>query len=386
MLNALRDIPSCCDMDGTDIALETERFLGLDFQFDSQDIRQPVYWPSDYQGETSAVVPLSFGKDSLLTFALAEELGLNPRGVFVDEPGFSGERAHKEELGVRFRDEFGHVLEILNHDTGKLRDSDHLGTQADEYGWGLQSTEYALLMLPYARFWGAGYILFGNEQTAGESYRDTKGRWTVYPCYDQSPEWTRQVDAVTAMLTEPHPVRTGSLIEPLMDMMVQRILVNRYPHYASLQMSCFAEGEEGKHYRWCHECSICAKMYLMCVGGGIDPASVGFRRSLLSSRERGFFSLFGGDGGFPYSRTGTARDEQLFAFSCASKFGCDDDLVKEFQNSELAGEARQRERELLSRFTSLYPSITLPEELKDRVLQIYEEEIAGFLRQYHEAV
>ena len=147
-------------------------------------------------------------------------------------------------------------------------------------------------MLPFARYWGAGYLFFGNEQTAGTTYRDKEGRWTVHPCFDQSHQWTLHIDSMTSLLTIPEPVRTGSLIEPLMDMMIQGILVRRYPKYADLQMSCFVEDEGGRESRWCHNCTICAKMYLMCAGAGVDPAAVGFRRSMLTEKQRDFFCSF----------------------------------------------------------------------------------------------
>jgi hypothetical protein len=381
--NFIRDIPSCCDMDELDISSEIKLFLSKEYNFKSEEIRLPEPWPEiASNNKRGALVPLSLGKDSLLTFAVAEELGLDPYPVFVDEPGFSQERMHKEILGAKFNKEFGKKLNILEHDTGLLRDDHHLGISQNEYGWGLQSTEYALMMLPYARATDSKYIFFGNEQTAGSSYKDSSGKWTVYPCYDQTHLWTRHIDAMTASLTEPSPVRTGSLIEPLMDMMIQRILVNRYPRYAAYQMSCFAEGEEGKHNRWCHNCSICAKMYLMCVGGGVDPALIGLDHSMLTEDHIKYFPIFGGTSEFPYARTDIARDEHLFAFFCADRFGAEDPLVKKFRNSPLAEEAARREKELFNKFISLYKSVSLPEELKDSVLKIYNDEINGFTRLY----
>ncbi|MDF1566870.1 MAG: hypothetical protein P1P77_02495 [Spirochaetaceae bacterium] len=378
--NMLQDIPSCCDVDGSDIGLGIERFLGLEYSFASDDIRRPGTWPLPSSRPAGAIVPLTFGKDSLLTFALAEELGLRPKGAFVDEPSFGRERHHKEILSRRMKDEFGHELVIVDHQSGMLRDSEHLGTEPDEYGWGLQSTEYALLMLPLARYWGADFILFGNEQTAAVTYRDKEDRWTVHPCYDQSHDWTRHIDAMTSQLTDPYPVRTGSLIEPLMDLMVQRILVKRYPRYAALQMSCFAEGEAGRDSRWCHECDICAKMYLMCVASGVDPSMVGFRRSMLKSSDRRFFTLLGGSSRFPYSRTSASRDEQLFAFSLAAGFGSDEALVREFRNSPLRDEALERGGELLDRFVSIHSSDTVPSAVREQTLKIFQKEIADFRR------
>jgi hypothetical protein len=174
-------------------------------------------------------------------------------------------------------------------------------------------------------------------------------------------------------------VRTGSLIEPLMDMMVQRILAHRYPHYARYQMSCFVQGAQGVAARWCHDCEVCAKMYLLCVGSGIDPGTVSFTRSMLAAQGSRHFSLFGGETALPYLRTDLARDEQLFAFHCARLLGSTDDLVAEFARSERAGEAVRREDELKRRFLALYPSVSVPEALKSGLLPIFEEEISAFI-------
>jgi hypothetical protein len=276
-------------------------------------------------------------------------------------------------------------LKILEHSMGLLRDDAHLGTKTNEYGWGLQSTEYALMMLPYARVYDSDYIFFGNEQSAGSFYPDTTGRWTVYPCYDQTHTWTTQISTMTSLIPGENPVRTGSVIEPLMDMMIQRMIVTRYPGYAPYQMSCFAENEGGKENRWCHDCSICAKMYLMCVGGGVNPAAIGLTGPLLTEENIHYFSLFGGKTEFPYARTQLALDEQLFAFHCAAKFGSKEPLVERFRNSPLMAEAEARKDELFARFVTLYPSISLPEELREDVLKIYKEEIDGFIRQYEKA-
>jgi hypothetical protein len=389
--NFVRDIPSCADMDGRDIAAETTRFLAVDYRFAEDPVRLPSGLPpglpagvpaSDHRA--ASVVPMSFGKDSLLTWAIADELGLSPLPVYVVEPSFGQERAHKIALGKRFASHFGTELETIEHETGVLRDAAHFGAPRSEYGWGLQSTEYALLMIPYAFATGAGYIFFGNEQSAGSSYRDSTGSSIVYPCYDQTHFWTQHIDAMTA-LSSGGKVRTGSLIEPLMDVMVQRILVHRYPRHAPYQMSCFAEGEAGLTSRWCHDCSICAKMYLLCRAANVDPYAVGFDRSMLTDAAVGHIPLLDGSSSFPYSRTDLARDEQLFAFLCADRFGADEPLVRRFAGSPLADEARRREGELFARFCSLYDPVSTPTPLRDDVMHLFREEIDTFSREYHQA-
>jgi hypothetical protein len=186
-------------------------------------------------------------------------------------------------------------------------------------------------------------------------------------------------------LTQPEAVQVGSLIEPLMDMMVQRILVNRYPRYAGYQMSCFAEGAAGKKNRWCHECFICAKMYLLCLAGSVNPRAIGFESSMLTRKHAHHFSIFGGGSEFPYSRTDDARDEQLFAFFCANRFGAQDELVQDFADSPLADEAKDRESELFSKFIRIYPAITVAETHQDPLMSIYEDELKQFTKIYEEA-
>jgi hypothetical protein len=164
-----------------------------------------------------------------------------------------------------------------------------------------------------------------------------------------------------------------------MDMMIQYILAHRYPEYAKYQMSCFTETEAGRDYHWCHNCSICAKMYLMCAGSGIDPKKIGLRVNMLEQEYKQFFTLFGGKSiTMTYAHTKVGRDEQLFAFYLAAKKGVQGGLVEKFKASPLLQEAKDREEELRKTFCSLHTSISVPEELRDSVNSIYKEELDSF--------
>jgi hypothetical protein len=174
-------------------------------------------------------------------------------------------------------------------------------------------------------------------------------------------------------------VKTGSIIEPLMDMMIQYILAHRYPEIAKYQMSCFTETEAGRDYHWCHNCSICAKMYLMCVGSGIDPTKIGLRINMLEREYKQFFTLFDGKSiTMTYAHTKVGRDEQLFAFYLAAKRGVKAALVEEFKTSPLLQEAKDREEELHKTFCKLHTSISVPKELRNKINSIYKEELDSF--------
>ncbi|MFW9931892.1 MAG: hypothetical protein ACFFDR_04480, partial [Candidatus Thorarchaeota archaeon] len=166
--NFVRDIPSCTEVDGTDTNRLMQQFFNTKYEFSKDPINQPA--DTLVSGAERAIIGMSFGKDSLLTYAVAQELGLDPEIVYIVEESMTYEEKHKSALGKQWEKEFGKPMHILHHDTGKLRDYEHLGLPFSEFGWGLQTTEYALDMIPFAYKLNGRYLLFGNEQTASETY------------------------------------------------------------------------------------------------------------------------------------------------------------------------------------------------------------------------
>ncbi|MFX1513956.1 MAG: hypothetical protein ACFFCQ_15345, partial [Promethearchaeota archaeon] len=373
--NFIKDLPSCTEVDEIETHSTIKKFLNIEYCFSHKEISTPANIP--VTDGYKAIIGMSFGKDSLLTYAVAQELELDPEIVYIVEQSLIYEFKHKINLASQFKKEFGKELHILNHDTGLLRDYNHLGISKSEFGWGLQNTEYTLEFLPFAYALQGKYILFGNEQSTASYYTDSTGNWRIYPCYDQSHIWTTHLDQISQQFTA-GSVRTGSLIEPLMDMMVQRTLVHRYPSIAKYQMSCFTDTEAGQNYHWCHECSVCAKMFLLCAGSNINPEEIGLKENMFKKEKRNLFTIFGHKSHLTYLNTGLSRDEQLFAFYLAAKNNFKGDLVQSFCQSPLYSEAKEREEELIKTFCTIYNPISLPNELKSDVTSIYREELNSF--------
>ena len=366
--NFVMDIPSCADVDGTYTSELLKEFMNLKTRFKDNEIKFPVY--NEPSREDSSIVSLSFGKDSLLTWAVCRELGLNPQAAYIVEPVLLYEEKHKYGLDKKFQVEFGVELQTIDHTAGQLRDGFILGVGKTELGWGLQSTQYSLMLLPIAHKWNSRYILFGNEQSCGEFYYDKEG-FICYPAYDQCHIWTTQIDSMTRQLTSGN-VRTMSVIEPLNDIAVVYSLSKRYPDVAKYHMSCFVETEAGRNNRWCMDCSVCCKMYLLIKASGYDPRDVGLNRNMLGEEMRDYFSLFGGSNVNTYALTGRGRDEQLFAFYLAWRNGDKSPLVEEFEKRFL-DEAKGREDELHKTFFGIQESITMPNGIKNKVESIYKE-------------
>jgi len=366
--NMVMDLPSCADVDGTKTSELLKEFMEIRTTFRDQEIKFPNH--VEETRENSSVVSISFGKDSLLTWAVCRELGLNPQTCYIVEPLLTYEEKHKTVLAEKFNNEFGVKLNKIVHTAGHLRDGIRLGVGKTEIGWGLQSTEYALIILPVAHKFQARYILFGNEQSCAEYYHDREG-YICYPAYDQSHIWTKQIDSMTRQLTGGE-VRTMSVIEPLNDIAVVYILYKRYPEVAKYHMSCFVDTEAGRDKRWCLDCAVCSKMYLLIAASGFDPKAVGLTRNMLTEECKDYFSLFGGSSVHTYALTGRGRDEQLFGFYLAWKNGDRSDLVREFETRFL-GEAKGREDELYKTFFGLHESITMPAHINREAMSIYKE-------------
>ncbi len=315
-----------------------------------------------------AVIPFSFGKDSLLTFALTRELGIQPYPLFFREPRSPYENRHKKKLAERFLNEFGVDVQFFPVSAGRLRQ-----TFGNWWGWDLLMTQYTLLLLPFVFGSRARFTFWSHEQECNSTYTDKEG-FIINPTFEQNRNWLLFQNNLVRMLGS--NTVFSSLIEPLNDLAIIKILHSRYPAIAKYQTSCPQEESVAKTKRWCGKCSKCARIYVYLTGLGISPHRVGFNENMLSERKINLFTLFPGDvpKSSPTDQSGLDRDEQLLAFLLSYRRGVKGALMKRFAKTYLA-EARAREGELRERFFGIHTTSTLPYELKNPLLKIYREEL-----------
>lgn len=318
---------------------------------------------------TRAVIPFSFGKDSLLTFALSQELGIKPYPIFFREPRSPYENLHKTRLAKKFYDEFEIDINFYPVTAGWLRQVEDM-----YWGWDLLLTQYTLLLIPFIFGIRSRYLFWGNEQSCNETFVDREG-YIVNPVYEQSHNWLLLSNA-TAKVLGCNAIM-ASLVEPVHELAIMKILHLRYPEIGKYQMSCFADEEESKTRRWCGVCSKCARMYIFMLALGISPQTVGFTENMMIKSKKHFFAVFAdrkSTKDSAYDQSSAARDEQLLAFQMASKQGVKGDLLKEFEKSA-AKEARRREESLRQKYFGIHTTSTLTYELKKPLLKIFEEEL-----------
>lgn len=318
---------------------------------------------------TRTVIPFSFGKDSLLTFALSQELGIKPYPIFFREPRSPYENRHKARLAERFFDEFNIDVNFFPVAAGWLRQ------MRDKYwGWDLLLTQYTLLLIPFIFGIRSRYLFWAHEQSCNETFTNKEG-FIVNPVYEQSSTWLLLSNAVAKILG--CNAVFASLIEPIHEIAIMKILHFRYPEIAKYQMSCFSDEEEAKNRRWCGVCTKCARMYIFMMALGIIPKSVGFTQNMLTKNKHHFFAVFPDrksnlDSAFDQSDA--ARDEQLLAFTLAYRKGVRGELMGEFAKY-YGREGRNREKELRTKYFGIHTTNTLTYELKKPLLRIFEEEL-----------
>lgn len=343
------------------------------FKYLFEDRAPPEYEFHQEELVESAVLLFSFGKDSLLTYALCREIGVKPLLVYVREPLTIWENYFKEELSKSFFREFGDEVLFVDNGLGALRESDISPEERGWYGWELQLTQIGLILLPVAYAGRAKYVFFGNEKSCDEGFWDDEGFW-CNPVYEQSSDWLLKFREIVKILGL-DKLFIGSLVEPLHELAILRVLHHRYPEIAKYQMSCGENIPESRSSRWCGNCSKCARMYIFLLANGIDPKKLDMPTDMLELKYKRLFSLFNGArGNYGYDSSKLGRDEQLLAFLMAYQNGCKGELIDLFKKTYLE-EAERREKELRKKFFGIHQAKTIPTELKDKIFGIFQEEL-----------
>jgi hypothetical protein len=371
------DIPSVSDSDEVQPEKLFKKFYNSIFKFKNDKVKYPD--PNFNVNDNSSILSSSFGKDSLLTLALTREIGINTRPVWIEEKGASIENRYKRKLIKKFKEEFDINVEKVINDTILLHSYKYLNLSNESYYIiSHLLTEYAFLLTPFLFKYGSDYLFFGNEQSCNMTYMSNDG-YRCYPVFDQSVTWMEEISKILK-ITLGRNIHVSSLVEPLHDMAIIKILHNRYPEFAKYQYSCFPDETTINNFkRWCCNCSKCARLYIFFKALNINTKKLGFRNGMLSKNHMKYYPIFGlNKDSSSYDSSGVGRDEQLLAFLLATKNKVKGELIDEFKKRFMK-EVESREDELRKKFFSIHKSVTIPKKIKTKILPIYKEELSEFI-------
>jgi creatinine amidohydrolase/Fe(II)-dependent formamide hydrolase-like protein len=249
----------------------------------------------------------SGGKDSLLSFGLLDEMGRDVHPIFVNESGrhwFTALNAYRH-----FRDTIANTARVwVNADrcyTWMLRRmpfirKDFAGVRADEYPVRLWTVAVFLFgVLPLMRKRGIGRLVIGDEfdtsrrvKTGGISHYDG--------LYDQSIWFDHALS--TYFQRKGWSICQFSILRPLSELLIEKILVKRYPHLQEHQTSCHATHKAGERIRPCGKCEKCRRIVGMLVALREDPQRCGYtpeqiRTCLAALYEKGVYTQASAESG-----------------------------------------------------------------------------------------
>jgi hypothetical protein len=373
------DIPSSALLDGRSTVETLRQYYNTDFRFEGGET---VVWGKKYRPRRRAIISFTSGKESLVTLALCRELGIEPILVNVVEPSNIYEEKHRRKLLEEIAVEFGVEWYMIRHEPGVFHDGRKMGYKPSSLGWGTQLLYYLVLFLPFMVRSGARYVFYGNENSCDKEAPHPEGFRTNY-CFDQSTGWTMQMDIAARLLTG-GSARVGSLVGPLNEIAVTKVLHDGYPDLAKYQMSCFCEDPPAEEHRWCCTCSKCARTYAFIRGLGYDPASVGFWKDMFTEEHTNLYPALGGEKTFGFDKSGLGREEQELSLYMAAQREPENQFLRGYMERSMyrgvsgeGGAVDARFHGDYERYMTPQPYEAMPVELRDRVYAIYRRILRG---------
>lgn len=367
--NQLYDLLFAEEVDNVKQLTYLKQFYNLDFSFAnvSATAFNASAIPKFKTKQRVAIIPFTFGKESLLLVPLCLELGIKPVLVYIQEPSQPYEEKYKLKKLKEFQKKYKLTCHFVKHQPGLFRYGRAFKSKfISELGWGTQVTLITLLVMPFVYRYGASHIFFGNEYSNND-VKEANG-WKVFSCADQTQPITGSQNNLVNYFTGGQSQLNG-VLEPLEEINIFYLLHHRYPELGRYQFSCFADQPLYRGSQWCHRCYKCTRLFLFARTLGLDPYALGFKKDLLNDPKL-WHHYFGG----PH-RTGS-YDELDFCFYHLYLKKDSSLCVKLFAKTKL--KHLHPPKWYLNYFSALKPEVTMPPAYRSRLLKIFSAELAQF--------
>ena len=340
--------------------------------FFNDEKEKPQIFDEKFSDPKKAVILLSFGKDSLLSFGLASEIGMDVSLVFnVDTWEDSHEYNKKVSIYKDFKKNFKNKSYLLYDTSEKIHELDY-PKHFQDFMCSTTLLHYTLLTMPIVHIEHAGSVIMGNEQNFNDPYINKDGL-TAFVHPDQTSKFMSGFNSLLSSYTRKN-VSLVSPVEPIYNLFEMKILHSRYPELLKYVMSC-ADDKLKKGSWWCNECPMCAKSFLYTKAFGFDAKKMHLNRNFFEKGCEKLYPVFNRNPERTYEKPPKVRDEQLLSFYLAYKNGVKGYLIDKFKK-ECLNEAKQRYEELHKTFFGIHPADSLPKSMKQDITSIYKEEMS----------
>lgn len=330
------------------------------------------------------IISFSMGKDSLLSLAISKEINLKPLALYINDTVSPTENKIKIRTLRKISNKIKIKTAVVTNSVEKLNDFETWDREEMSLNYAHMVTSFCFISLPFIHFYNAKNLIIGNEKNM-DFYLKLRNK-KLYPSYDQSSEWTKEQEKMLNNFENKENkfenVNVFSVIRPLTNIAIIKILYSRYPDFAVFQNSCYGldalgNSRNSTKKRWCLNCSACKDTSLFLTAFGINPKIVGLEK-MFDKKYKKNYALF-------KKRKEVkevydilvSRDQELLALLFALRNGSKGYIIELFKKHYLK-EALSREDELRKKYFKLYQS-RIPKEYKSKILSIYKEELKDLI-------
>lgn len=260
--------------------VKLQNYCRAALEFPEAAVSGGVWWLHESSKDRYAVLS-SGGKDSLLSYGLLDELGGEMHPVFVNESGrhwftaLNAYRHFKEHVPntARVWTNSDRVFAWFLRHLPFIR-QDFANVRSDEYPirlWTVAVFLFAVLPLVLKR--GVGRIVIGDEYDTTER-ASFKGIPHYNGLYDQSKYFDNTLSRY--YMRKGWAMSQFSILRPLSELLIEKILVARYPDLQEHQVSCHATHAVGERMHPCGKCEKCRRIVGMLTALGADPRRCGY--------------------------------------------------------------------------------------------------------------
>jgi creatinine amidohydrolase/Fe(II)-dependent formamide hydrolase-like protein len=242
-------------------------------------------WPTNRERH---VILSSGGKDSLLTYGLMNEMGYDTHPIFVNESGrhwftalnaYNYFKQHIPNTG-RVWTNSDRVFSWMLRQMPFIR-QDFSRVRSDEYPVRLWTVAVFIFgVLPLVRKRKIARVLIGDEFDTTQRLNH-KGITHYNGLYDQSRYFDNALSRY--YLRKGWSISQFSIVRPLSELLIEKILVQRYPHLHEQQLSCHAAHKEGDRIHPCGQCEKCRRIVGMLKALDADPTRCGYTSTQIQN-------------------------------------------------------------------------------------------------------
>lgn len=268
-----------------------KRYSNADLVFNGDESKQS--WDFPDTDPQKAVILSSGGKDSLTTTGLMREMGYDVHPVFINESGrhwFTAVNAYRyfhetERNTVRVWCNSDRIFNWIVKQMPMVR-KDFASVRADIYPIRLWTVAVFLFgVLPLALKRGAGNILIGNEYDC-----TMKGNYHGITHYNALYDQSKYFDNAFTRYYHRKGIQLYqySILRSLSELLIEKVLAERYPHLLKHQISCHAAHEKEGRMHPCGKCEKCRRIVGMLSALGKDATTCGYSRDQVGKALTAF--------------------------------------------------------------------------------------------------